>query len=252
MLMMRGMMRTANCGHWIIDIEFNPDDFWGFVYEIEEIATGRSYIGKKQFRFKRKKTRSNKSNTKESDWKEYTSSCIPLQEAIETQGKDKFVFRMLSLCSGRCQLTYEENQLQFARDVLRAKLPNGERKYWNKTIGHLLFAGVEKQTEDAKAKISAAHRGVRESVEARANMSIGQMGNKNGIGNKNRLGKKHTSETKSKIAKSKIGKKRAPFTARAIANMRIAPLRYVHTPEYKEKMSISCKKAYAKRLNPPV
>jgi len=227
---------TANCGHWIIDIEFNPDDFWGFIYEIEEIATGRSYIGKKQFRFKRKKTKSNKSKTKESDWREYTSSCIPLQEAIETQGKDKFVFRMLSLCSGRCQLTYEENQLQFTRDVLRAKLPNGERKYWNKTIGHLLFAGVEKQTEEAKAKMSAARLGkcrapFTEEHKRKLSMS--------------KRGKIHTKETKLKMSARQKGRPRGPHTeetkiilsAILVGNTRC--LGYLHSEETKRKMSIA-------------
>ena len=142
-------------GHWNIAAvgEFEPSDFFGFIYEIEELATGRSYIGKKFLRFKRGR------KTIESDWREYTSSCVPLCEAIQEQGKNGFKFHILSLCVGRCQLTYEEQQLQFTRDVLRTRLPNGERKYWNKTIGHLLFAGVERQTEEAKRKISEKKTG---------------------------------------------------------------------------------------------
>jgi len=152
-----GTMTTDKYGHWDITLfgEFDPDEFFGFIYEIEELATGRCYIGKKFFRHKRKKTKADKSKFKESDWKEYTSSCEPLKESIEQQGKDNFTFRILSLCAGRSQLTYEECQYQYTRDVLRTKLPNGERKYFNKTIGHLLFAGVEKQSDEAKAKMSA-------------------------------------------------------------------------------------------------
>jgi hypothetical protein len=233
----------SNYGHWDTGEfgEFNPDDFWGFIYEIEEIATGRSYIGKKQFRFKRKKTKSNPSKTKESDWREYTSSSVPLQEAIESQGKDKFTFRILSLCSGRCQLTYEENQLQFSRDVLRAKLPNGERKYFNKTIGHLLFAGVEKQTEAARVKISAFQKirpveerrriadlitGRKHSEASRANMSRSQMGREVTQETRDKLSKTlmghevtkesrtkmstrtYSRETRDKMSKAKIGKAR--------------------------------------------
>lgn len=186
-------------GHWDITQfgEFDPNDFFGFIYEIEEIATGRCYIGKKFFKHKRKKTKADKSKTKESDWREYTSSCEPLKEAIALQGKDKFSFRILSLCSGRCQLTYEENQLQFTRDVLRARLPNGERKYFNKTIGHLLFAGVEKQTDATKEKMRKAAM-ASWTMERRAAASIVQSGNQNAlgthhpgdghIGNKNAMG----------------------------------------------------------------
>ena len=148
---------TDKYGHWDTGefSEFNPDDFFGFIYEIEEIDTGRCYIGKKFFKHKRKVTKSDKSKFKESNWKDYTGSCEPLNETIELRGKDKFAFRILSLCSGKSQLTYEECQLQYTKDVLRSKLPNGERKYFNKTIGHLLFAGVEKQTDESRAKIAA-------------------------------------------------------------------------------------------------
>jgi hypothetical protein len=148
-------------GHWNVSAvgQFDPSQFFGFIYEIEELSTGRTYIGKKFFKFKRKKTKADPSRTKDSDWKIYCSSCEPLQKAIEEQGENKFAFRIIELCSGRCQLTYEENRVQFGRDVLRARLPNGERKYWNKTIGHLLFAGVEKQTEETKRKISEGLRG---------------------------------------------------------------------------------------------
>lgn len=174
-------------GHWQTEVEFDPNDFWGFIYEIEEISTSKLYIGKKQFRFKRKKTKANPSRTKESDWREYTSSCEPLKEAIKLQGKDNFIFRIITLCAGRSQLTYEENKLQYTRDVLRSKLPNGERKYFNKTIGHLLFAGVEKQTEASKEKMRAyaqnrtpehkekiysKRRGVPHTTEAKNNMTL--------------------------------------------------------------------------------
>lgn len=194
-------------GHWDITQfgEFDPNEFFGFIYEIEEIATGRRYIGKKFFRHKRKKTKADRSKTKESDWREYTSSCVPLQESIELQGKDKFTFRMISLCSGRCQLTYEENQIQFARDVLRSRLPNGERMYFNKTIGHLLFAGVETQTEATKAKMSATRMGYIPTAETRAKMSASQ------------TGKKLTQKTKDKLSLTNIGKKLTPETRRKMS-----------------------------------
>lgn len=199
-------------GHWDITLfgDFDPNEFWGFIYEIEEIATGRCYIGKKQFRFKRKKTKSNPSKTKESDWKEYTSSCEPLKESIALQGKDKFAFRILSLCAGRSQMTYEECQLQYTRDVLRSKLPSGERKYFNKTIGHLLFAGVEKQTAEAKAKISAAKMGHRHSAETKAKMSASGKGKiiteeQKTLISIAKMGHKVSKETKARIGKANQG-----------------------------------------------
>jgi len=170
-----GMM-TMICdrGHWQTDIEFDPDDFFGFLYEIEEIDTGKKYIGKKFFRHKRTKTKTNPSRFKDSGWREYTSSCEPLQEAIEQRGKDKFVFRIISLCVGKCQLTYEEYEAQIKADVLRAKLPDGSPKYFNRNIANKHFSGLEKQTEEAKARISAAKMGHPVSKESRANRAIRQ------------------------------------------------------------------------------
>ena len=161
--------RMDSYGHWSIEQvgEFRPEDFFGFIYEIEENDTGKSYIGKKFFKFKRKKTKSNSSRTKESDWRDYTGSSELLNDLIAQRGAESFTFRIISLCSGRCQLTYEEQQVQFSRDVLRTRLPNGERKYYNRTIGHLLFSGVEKQTDETKAKIRAAHLGTTLSEETK-------------------------------------------------------------------------------------
>ena len=151
------MTETTNSspwGHWDISAvgEFDPADYFGFIYIIEQKSTGRSYLGKKFFKHKRKKTIANKSRTKESDWREYTSSSELLNEVIEEAGKDDFVFRILTLCTGRCMLTYCELEQQFAHDVLRARLPNGERKYYNNTVGHLNYSGIEKQTQEARQK----------------------------------------------------------------------------------------------------
>lgn len=139
-------------GHWNIDAvgPFNPADYRGFIYEITQKSTGKSYIGKKVFLFKRKKTKSNKSRTKDSDWRTYTSSSELLNTLIEEAGKDDFEFRILTLCTGQCMLTYCELEQQFAHDVLRARLPNGERKYFNNTIGHMNYSGIEKQTNQAR------------------------------------------------------------------------------------------------------
>jgi hypothetical protein len=139
-------------GHWDVSLvgEFDPSNYVGFVYRITQKSTGKSYIGKKQFRFKRKKTKTNKSRTKDSDWRDYTSSSELLNELIDECGKDDFEFVILKLCTGKCMLTYSELEEQFAHDVLRARLPNGERKYFNQTVGHLNYAGLEKQTEEAR------------------------------------------------------------------------------------------------------
>lgn len=153
-------METGNYGHWDISAvgEFDPAEWFGFIYEIHERSTGKSYIGKKFFKFKRKKTKSDKSRTKPSDWMDYTSSSELVSDLIKEEGKEAFDFRILRLCSGRCELTYAEMEEQFGRNVLRARLPNGERAFFNKTIAYKNFAGVEKQTEETRRKMSEHSR----------------------------------------------------------------------------------------------
>lgn len=198
-------------GHWDISAvgEFEPTDFFGFIYEIEQLSTGKAYIGKKQFKFKRKKTKSNTSRTKDSDWRDYTSSSEFVNELIEEVGKSDFAFRILLLCTGRCMLGYEEESIQRERDVLRARLPNGERKFFNRTIGYKNFAGLEKQTEEAKEKNRLAHLGIKRpyvaefnrreySEETRHNMSIAAQG------------KKLTEETKLKMSEAHKGRTQSP------------------------------------------
>jgi len=68
---------------------------------------------------------------------------------IEEAGKDDFEFTILTLCTGRCMLTYSELEAQILHDVLRARLPNGDRRFFNNAIGHLNYAGLEKQTQEA-------------------------------------------------------------------------------------------------------
>ena len=143
-------------GHWDISAvgEFDPADWFGFIYRIEDRLTGKSYVGKKQLRFKRQKTLKNKSRTKDSDWRDYTSSCEPLNDAIEERGKGDFDFRILQLCSGKCELSYSEQAIQFRLDVLRTRLPNGEHQFYNKTIAHFNYAGLDKQTAESARKQS--------------------------------------------------------------------------------------------------
>ena len=144
-------------GHWDTALvgEFDECQLWGFVYEIEDRLTGKSYIGKKNFRIKRQKTKKDPSRTKDSGWREYCSSCKPLCEAIVERGPSDFIFRILLLCAGKCMLSYEEESVQRARDVLRARLPNGDRKFYNNVIGYKNFNGLEKQTLETKRLRSA-------------------------------------------------------------------------------------------------
>lgn len=226
-------------GHWDISLvgDFDPAEFFGFIYEIEQRSTGKAYIGKKFFKFKRQKTKANKSRTKESDWRDYMSSSESLTSLIEEVGRDDFAFRIVRLCTGRCELTYSEQEAQFAADVLRARLPNGDRKYFNKTIGHLLFSGVEKQTEESNRKRSESQKGRPgriPSAETRQKMSEAHRGTV------------LTEETRAKMSAAKMGH---PVSDEARRNMSESHLGHTHSEDTKAKMSHSQKAAGNK---PPV
>jgi hypothetical protein len=97
------------------------EDYVGFVYLITNVVSGRKYIGKKTFWFKRKiNKKAKRKSTIESDWKKYYGSCDPLLEDLEKIGFDKFKREILYLCRHKKSMGYYEVYEQFNRDVLNS------------------------------------------------------------------------------------------------------------------------------------
>ena len=181
-------------GHWDITIcgEFKPEDYFGFVYLVTNVATGVKYVGKKALW----STRSKKVNridgngkkvtkvTKESDWQSYTTSSTTVN--AEIQGGSCFRFEILSLHRNKGNLAYSEIEELVKRDVLRAKLDNGNFAYYNKAIGNMKFALRDEMSEVHKKRLSKA-----------------MSGNSNATGGK-QTGTvvKHTDESRAKISAS--------------------------------------------------
>jgi hypothetical protein len=94
----------------IIFTENDIEDNYGFVYVIENIVSGRKYIGKKfftkagskQVNGKKKKTR------KKSDWEDYYGSNKVIQEEVKSFGPDTFCRTILKLCKTRSECAYWE------------------------------------------------------------------------------------------------------------------------------------------------
>jgi hypothetical protein len=111
-------------GHWVLSEGVNiTEETFGFIYEISNTITGKKYIGKKQCfsRIKRKPLKGKKRkriDSKESDWKTYTSSSNDLNEEIKKYGKDKFTFKILITCDSKWALAYFEIKEQIEKDVL--------------------------------------------------------------------------------------------------------------------------------------
>jgi len=141
-------------GHWICDFEFDPTEWYGFIYRIIDHNNGKHYIGKKQFLSRLRKKIPGKKNRKivykETKWQTYTSSSKHLNEQIETNSIDNFEFRILSLHETKASLYYAEVRLQVLEDVLRATQPNGERKYYNGQIGAVKFLPPQPTEKEMK------------------------------------------------------------------------------------------------------
>ena len=108
---------------WEPPENFNPDIWYGFVYEITNLATNKKYIGKKFF-WKAKtlpitKSRKRRKRLKvESDWRDYFGSNRYLKEDVATMGPEGFHRRILVLCKSKGECAYMEAKIQFEKEVL--------------------------------------------------------------------------------------------------------------------------------------
>ena len=100
-----------------------PGEYYGFVYCITNLLSGKRYIGKKFFwSIKRKQVNKVRKRYKvESDWREYWSSSEDLKEDVRTIGPEYFKREILHLCKNKGTTNYLEAKEQFVREVLESK-----------------------------------------------------------------------------------------------------------------------------------
>ena len=97
---------------------------FGFVYLIENLSTGRKYIGRKYFskagtkqvNGKKKKIR------KSSDWQDYYGSNDTLKREVAETGKDNYRRIILHLCKSKSECSYWETFEIFSRHALLNEL----------------------------------------------------------------------------------------------------------------------------------
>lgn len=110
---------------WLFNNEpYNePGEYYGFVYLITNLLSGRQYIGKKFFWSTKRKqvNKKRKSYKVESDWKEYWSSSDELKADIATLGQENFKREIIHLCTSKGTCNYLEAKEQFTRSVLENK-----------------------------------------------------------------------------------------------------------------------------------
>jgi hypothetical protein len=107
---------------WYYDgVPFGDDGTsFGFVYLIENLISGKKYIGRKYFskagykqvNGKRKKIR------KTSDWETYYGSNETLKKEVAELGAHNFRRTILYLCKSRSECSYFETREIFTRDAL--------------------------------------------------------------------------------------------------------------------------------------
>ena len=104
-------------------LEEIPETAYGYVYLITNTITGRKYIGKKLFWFRKTKVlKGKKKRIKvESDWREYWSSSDEVKKDIETLGADKFIREILHICPNKGSCNYLEAREQMDRRVLETE-----------------------------------------------------------------------------------------------------------------------------------
>ena len=93
---------------------------FGFVYLIENLITGKKYIGRKYFSKAGTKQVNGKKRKirKESDWANYYGSNETLKEDVAILGEDKFKRTILHLCKSKSECSYYETKEIFAKDAL--------------------------------------------------------------------------------------------------------------------------------------
>jgi hypothetical protein len=104
--------------------EFTGDgigEYFGMVYLITNIRTGRKYVGKKFFtKAARRQVKGKPKKVRiASDWEKYFGSNKVIQEEVKTLGEDVFKREILHLCKSRSECSYWETWEIFNRDALR-------------------------------------------------------------------------------------------------------------------------------------
>ena len=144
-------------GHWQFAHEINPEEWVGFVYKITHIKTGRSYIGKKFFWSTIRKPVKNRKNRKKiikpSNWKKYTGSSNWLNSEIALYGKEEFKFEILSLHESRGTLAYTEVETLVKQNVLREKLADGTKAFFNGLIPPIKFQPGDETSKENQFKV---------------------------------------------------------------------------------------------------
>lgn len=139
-------------GHWE-GLPPDPGNYFGFIYKITHIPSGREYIGKKQYYNAKKppgcSRRCADRQSKEwkekcwgpSNWRVYRGSSPSLSKFMESVNDDsQFTYEIICQCRSKAILHYMELRILWECDVMRTRMEDGVTyKYFNNSIGSIKF-----------------------------------------------------------------------------------------------------------------
>ena len=147
----RSSLKMSNQGHWEGE-KADPYHYFGFVYCITHLPTGRKYLGKKQYYNSKREHGCSRRCTdrqskdfklkcwKESNWRVYKGSSPSLKKFMEEiNDESQFSYKILEQCRSKSILHYTELKTLWEHDVMRAKFEDGTFMYFNNSIGSIKF-----------------------------------------------------------------------------------------------------------------
>ena len=145
-------LSETEMGHWEFDSQWNPEDWFGFVYCIENLTTKQFYIGKKQLWHGGKKK--SKMYGKPMSWKTYVGSSVTLKKDITKYKKKNFRFEIADLFKTKGGLYYSEAYLQMLSDCMTEYLEDGKTpRFYNRQTAAIRFVPSEEPSKKVKAYI---------------------------------------------------------------------------------------------------
>jgi len=147
-----------NKGHWNYNKKFYPEEWFGFVYCIQNRIDNKFYIGKKQFFHKGKK----KSRTygKEMAWRSYEGSSAHVKKEIKKHGKENFSFDIIDLYKTKGGLYYAEAYCQMICECMTRKDKNNELISYNRQIAAIRFIPLEEPSRKTKTFVNKLNKSI--------------------------------------------------------------------------------------------
>ena len=145
------MSTEIDRGHWVGEIP-DPDKYFGCIYCITHIPSGRKYIGKKQYYSSKREygcsRRCTDRQSKDfklkcwvsSNWRVYKGSSPSLKKFMEeVNDESQFKYEIICQCRSKSILHYTECMVLHKHDVMQAKFEDGTFKYFNNSVPSIKF-----------------------------------------------------------------------------------------------------------------